>query len=49
MNLDISVSSRPRWNIVKQIDISILCIHKKEKGFFFVPNVRKLEGKIFHS
>ena len=31
MHLDSLVSGCRRWNIVKQNDISILCIHEKEK------------------
>ena len=31
MNLDILFSGCPRWNIVKENDISTLCIHGKEK------------------
>ena len=31
MNLDFLFSGCPRWNIVKQNDISILCIHEKKK------------------
>ena len=46
MKLDILFSGCPRRNIVKQNDISILCIHeKKRKGF--VSNLRKLERKGF--
>ena len=39
MNLGIIVSGRPRLNIVKQNDISIVCIHEKKKGFPHLLNV----------
>ena len=49
MKFGILFSGCSGWNIVKQNDISILCIHGKEKGNGFVSNLRKLERKFFHT
>ena len=47
--LDILISGCCKGNIMKQTDVSTLCIHEKEKGILFVPSLRKLDSKCFHT
>ena len=47
MNMDILFSGCPRRNTVKQNDVSILCIHKKEKGNV-LSQIYALIGKFTH-